>query len=440
MGLATTCTFGGVFVTMRIAILFVCLLALMGCQQGNISPTATVVQTAESTIVPPSATALPSATTVLATAELTPSATATANPPTSTPLATTIATEIVAPTSTPIVEFIQSSLGITLPSTVSIELFAAGLNYPTALAFDDEGYLYVGINNGIYPYQPVGEILRLRDSDGDGSADEITRYAADIDRPVGLLYHGGEVYLSQRGSVMALTDVDGDGVSDDSRILVTDLPAYGLHHNNSVILGPDGYLYFTLGSTTNNGPEPDPLNGTVLRVLPDGGEAEIFASGFRNPFDLAFDVEGNLFATDNGCDPPVCVDAPEEFNHVIEEGNYGFPAFAGTPPEGSDTVGPIATFAPHTSANGMIIYQDEMFPEWQGDAFVALFGSYLEGFRDVGHRVLRVEMTPTDEGFTATVYPFSDGFARPLDIAVAPDGSIFIADFEGGSIYRLFRE
>jgi putative membrane-bound dehydrogenase-like protein len=425
---------------MRITILFVCILALVACQSGQSTPTMTVAPPIESTIVLPSATTSPSATGVIATVEPTLPSSATATVPTSTPVATTIATEIVAPTSTPVVEFIQSSLGITLPSTVSIELFAAGLNYPTALAFDGEGNLYVGINNGIYPYQPVGEILRLLDTDGDGSADETTTFATIIDRPVGLLFHEGALYLSQRGSVTALMDVDRNGVSDQSRTLVTNLPAYGLHHNNSVILGPDGYLYFTLGSTTNNGPEPDPLNGTVLRVLPAGGDFEIFASGFRNPFDLAFDTEGNLFATDNGCDPPVCVDAPEEFNHVVQGGNYGFPDFAGAPPEGSDTVGPIATFAPHTSANGMIIYQGEMFPEWQGHAFVALFGSYLEGFRDVGHRVLRVEMASTEQGFTATVHPFANGFARPLDIAVAPDGSIFIADFEGGSIYRLFRE
>jgi putative membrane-bound dehydrogenase-like protein len=407
---------------------------LAGCQAGDATPPppATGIPTQQPTVALPSATPLPTATIAVPSPEST-------LPATSTPFATTIPTATSLATSTPIVEFIQSTLGITLPSTVSIALFAEGLNYPTALAFDEDGNLYVGINNGIYPYQAVGEIYRLRDTDNDGLADESIRFASEIDRPVGLLFHEGELYLSQRGSLQALADSDGDGVSDQVRTLVSDLPAYGLHHNNSVILGPDGFLYFTLGSTTNNGPEPDPLNGTVLRVLPSGGPVEIFASGFRNPFDLAFDKDGNLFATDNGCDPPVCVDAPEELNYIIKGGDYGFPEYAGTPPDGSGTVAPIATFAPHTSANGMIIYQGEMFPEWQGQAFVALFGSYLEGFRDVGHRVLRVELTADGDGFVGTVHPFADGFARPLDIAVAPDGAIFIADFEGGTIYRLSR-
>lgn len=407
------------------------LLLLVACQSGESPPTVTP------TISPvvAAASATPS---IVVTATPSPSATVTLQP-TSTPLATTAPTEIVPPTATPVVEFIQSALGITLPSSVSIELFAEGLNYPTALAFDDGGNLYVGINNGIYPYAPVGEIYRLRDTDGDNVADERRQFVAEIDRPVGLLYHDGELYLSQRGSLQALSDNDGDGVADSRRTLVDELPAYGLHHNDSVILAPDGYLYFTLGSTTNNGPEPDPLNGTVLRILPEGGPLEIFASGFRNPFDLAFDSAGNLFATDNGCDPPVCVDAPEELNYVVEGGDYGFPEYAGTPPDGSGTIGPIATFTPHAAANGMIIYQGDMFPEWRGQAFVALFGSYLDGFRDVGHRVLRVELSQNEDGFVGTVYPFADGFARPLDIAVAPDGAIFVADFEGGAIYRLSR-
>lgn len=422
---------------MRLTLITLCMLMSMACQQESVLPTATAPgepSLEPTTVLPISATPSP-----LPIVEPTlPLATST-TPPTSTAIATIAVTETPLPSSTPIVEFIQSSLGITLPSTVSIELYAAGLNYPTALAFDDVGNLYVGINNGIYPYQPVGEIVRLHDTNGDGSADETILFATTLDRPVGLLYQEGELYLSQRGSVKAFVDEDGDGIADQNRTLVAELPAYGLHHNNSIISGPDGYLYFTLGSTTNNGPEPDPLNGTVLRVLPEGGDFEIFASGFRNPFDLAFDANGNLFATDNGCDPPVCIDAPEEFNTVIQGGNYGFPDVAGTPPDGSDTIGPIATFAPHTSANGMIVYQGAMFPEWQGHAFVALFGSYLEGFRDVGHRVLRVEIERENDGFAATVHPFADGFARPLDIAVAPDGSLFIADFEGGSIYRLYR-
>jgi glucose/arabinose dehydrogenase len=236
-----------------------------------------------------------------------------------------------------------------------------------------------------------------------------------------------------------MSDSDGDGVAGDIRTVVGQLPAQGLHQNNSMVMGSDGLLYFTMGSSTNNGPEPNPLNGTILRVSPAGGTPEIFASGFRNPFDLGFDSSGELFATDNGCDPPVCIDAPEEFNHVVMGGRYGFPDFVGAPPEGSDTIGPVATFTSHASANGMVIYQGEMFPEWRGDAFVALFGSYLEGFGDVGHRLLRVDLSGSGDAVAASVQPFGIGFARPLDVAVAPDGALFVADFEAGRVYRIFR-
>ncbi len=322
---------------------------------------------------------------------------------------------------------------------MAVTIVAEGLDFPTALTFGDDGALYVGLNHSIYPTRPIGEVLRLLDSDGDGSADQRTLFAAGLDRPVGLAFHEGALYISQRGSVLRTRDSDGDGQADERTVILDNLPAYGLHHNNSLRFGPDGLLYLTLGSSTNNGPEPDPLNATILRAQPDGSGLERFASGLRNPFDFDFDASGHLFATDNGCDPSVCQDAPEELNHIVAGADYGFPRFVGEPPPGSGTQGPIATFPPHASANGMLVYQGDMFPEWRGDLFVALFGSYLAGFEDVGHRVLRVTLTPAGDTFEGEVHPFAEGFARPLDLVVAPDGALLVADFEAGSIYRLHR-
>lgn len=332
-----------------------------------------------------------------------------------------------------------NSFALTVPLGVKVQLFRGELDHPIAMTFDDTGALYVGINNGIYPTGPVGEIYRLQDLDGDGWAEKLTLFADGLDRPVGLVFRDGQLYVSQRGSVLRMRDNDGDGQADETVTLVSDLPAYGLHHNNGLIFGPDGLLYLTLGSSTNNGPEENLLNGTILRFQPDGSGQEIFASGMRNPYDMAFDAAGHLFAPDNGCDPPECIDAPEELNHIVQGGQYGYPEYVGIPPQGSDTRAPILTFPTHTSPDGMLFYDGNMFPEWKGDLFMAFFGSYLPGFTEVGRRVGRIELTPTGDTFQAIEYPFIGGLNRPLDLAVAPDGAIFVADFGEGRIYRFYR-
>lgn len=411
---------------------------LAGCQPPTVLPSPTTPTAGEvvrdesptappPTVTPPASTVTPPLTlTVTRTATRAPSATATRSP---TP----------APTAT--FATVPNDFDLTVPPGVWVELVAAGLTNPTSLTFDESGVLYVGVNNGIYPMNPVGAIYRFTNVLEGRPAEPPTLFADGLVRPVGLAVRDGELYVSSFGVVQAMRDSDGDGVADTIRPIIEELPVRGhLHHNSSLTFGPDGLLYLTLGSATNNGPETNPLNATILRSQPDGSGLEVYASGMRNPFDLAFDGAGNLFATDNGCDPPACIDAPEELNYVIQGAHYGFPDNVGAPPADSGTQGPIATFGPHTSANGLIVYQGTMFPEWQGHLFVALFGSYLEGFTDVGHRVLRVELNQEGESFQSTAHPFVEGFARPLDLVVAPDGSILVADFEGGRVYRLYRE
>ncbi len=330
------------------------------------------------------------------------------------------------------------NLGV--PAGVKVQLFRNELDHPSSLTFDEAGALYVGINNGLYPNGAVGEIYRLQDSDGDGWAESWTIFAQGLDRPVGLAFREGALYVSQRGGILRLRDNDGDGIAEEGSTIIENLPAYGLHHNNGLTFGPDGLLYLTLGSATNNGgPEEEERNGTILRMQPDGSGLEIFASGMRNPYDLVFDGAGNLFAGDNGCDPPVCEDAPEELNHIIMGANYGYPNFVGYPPADSGTLGPVLTFPTHTSANGLIIYQADMFPEWRDDILIAWFGSYLPGFTEVGRRIVRVELQAVGDTFQGSYHPFIEGLERPLDLTVAADGSIFVTDFGAGRIYRLYR-
>ena len=438
----------------RVLIFALLLIFLPGCQWTRSAPPPT---TATSTVVPtevilPTATIEPTSepiatesstseatevvvSTLEATETLSPAVEASKTVP---QIAESTPTEIPQPT--PALEVFANDYDLVVPAGVKVQLFRDKLEFPASLTFDDKGALFVGINNGLYPTGAKGEIYRLQDKDGDGWAESSTVFAQGLDRPVGLVFQEGELYVSQRGSVLRMRDNNGDGIADRVVTIIDNLPARGLHHNNGLTFGPDGLLYLTLGSATNNGgPEEEERNGTILRMQPDGSEVEIFASGLRNAYDLVFDEAGHLFAGDNGCDPPVCEDAPEELNHIVMGGHYGYPDFVGYPPAESGTRDPVLTFPTHTSANGLVIYQGDMFPEWRDDILIAWFGSYLAGFTEVGRRIVRVELEPVGETFQGSYQPFIEGLERPLDLTVAADGSIFVADFAAGRIYRLYR-
>lgn len=119
---------------------------------------------------------------------------------------------------------------------------------------------------------------------------------------------------------------------------MTHLPArlYPWHANND-LLGPDGLIYFAVGATTNAEPETHPYASTILVYNPDTEALRVFATGFRNPFDLAFNAQGDLFATDNGPDG-LTITPGDELNYIVEGGNYGFPYYFEEPPVGTDTV------------------------------------------------------------------------------------------------------
>ena len=216
-------------------------------------------------------------------------------PPPATARATASLTATAEPAPTATLGVIPNAFGLDLPRGVRVALYADGLENPIVMAQGEAaGVLYVSINHGIYPRSATGEIRRFVDADGDGVPESSTAFATGLDRPLGLLFHDGWLYVSRRGALLRLRDSDGDGVADEQQTILDDLPAFGLHQNNALLLAPDGRLLLAMGSTTNHGPELDPRNGTILSVEPDGSDLQILASGFRNPFDMAFDANGKL--------------------------------------------------------------------------------------------------------------------------------------------------
>lgn len=159
-------------------------------------------------------------------------------------------------------------------------------------------------------------IRLLTDLDGDGKVDKATVFADGFNSPMegtgaGVLTHGDSVYYTNIPHLWRLKDQDGDGVADERDSLASGFGvrvAFRGHDMHGLVMGPDGRLYFSIGDRGFNVVTQEgeslamPDRGAVFRCEPDGSHLEVFASGLRNPQELAFDDYGNLFTGDNNSD------------------------------------------------------------------------------------------------------------------------------------------
>lgn len=326
---------------------------------------------------------------------------------------------------------------------------------PVSLAFDSRGRLFVGTYSG--------KILILLDNDDNGTVDEVKTFATGLIAPLGLEFRAnGDLFISTNviggaGRILRLRDTNGDDVADEITTIVDNLPSQGEHQTDKLKFGPDGFLYFAQGSATDNGTPVDgrpaevPLNAKMLRVNVDSPapQVEVVASGLRNAFGMAFHPENNqLFATDIGsaeiCQPPSpCAGEDlsplEEINWVVQGGNYGFPGCEGPPVAGNPACagvrGPIVTFGQHLTPTSITFYTGPQAGDSKNQMLVTLFkhlpsrGGDLERFILTGNAAT---------GFQATqVLPAIIDFGLidpgdgPVDTAIDPiSGDIYSARFD----------
>jgi putative membrane-bound dehydrogenase-like protein len=355
---------------------------------------------------------------------------------TETPGSSPTATETYTPTSTAIPTIPASTVeleGAEVPPGFSLIKFA-DFYRPTAFAFDEQGRMYVTSQDG--------NVYLVEDTDKDGRSDSRSIFATGYYFPLGVAVHqpSGEVYVSYQGAIAVLSDANGDGRSDQERFLVEDLP-FDKHQNDNLEFGPDGWLYIGVGSTCDACDDPDPRSASILRYNVETGASEIYATGMRNPYDIAFHPEtGDLFATDNGRDD-LGMDTPsEELNHIIQGGDYGYPDCWNEQdqPGCEESVPAIAFFESHSSANGVDIYNGEHFPaEYRGNAFVSIFGSWLKPNVQTG--IQRVVLNPvgnTYKGEASWFIRLPEG-VMPLPLLFGPDEALFVGDYVGDAIYRI---
>lgn len=304
-------------------------------------------------------------------------------------------------------------------------------------------------------------LYRLEDTNGDGIADVSQQVFEDLNDLVtdvahGVLAYRNDIYLTVSPDIWRLRDTNGDGVIDTKESLAHGSGVhlgFGGHGLSGPLIGPDGRLYWKQGDlginiTTRDGRHLfNPHSGVILRANLDGTEAEIFASGLRNPQEFAFDEYGNLITPDNDGDHQGEV---ERLLYVVDGmdsgwrinwqfGKYGDPdnnaykvwmdeslfkpRFAGqaayiTPPIAPWHAGPSGfDFNPGTALNDA----------WRGYFFGSVFtgtpsGSSVRGFT----------LAPQGAGFRLAEDKLVLQGLQVTGLKFGPDGALYLADWIDG--------
>ncbi len=178
--------------------------------------------------------------------------------------------------------------------------------------------------DGVHDYRDLmhvqDRVYRLADTNDDGVADTSTLVFSGFNEDMagdilgGILRHeSGDLYVTIAPDLWRLRDTDGDGVFDEKTSISHGYsvhPSFSAHGLSAPMQGPDGMIYWKIGEigmhvVDKSGREwAYPHTGAVLRANPDGTDFEVYASGVRNPHEIAFDEHGDLFAVDNDGDYP----------------------------------------------------------------------------------------------------------------------------------------
>lgn len=364
-------------------------------------------------------------------------------------------------------------------------------------AVSDARMLALGPNGDVYVTQPmISQVTRLRDLNDDGDVDDAGErvvVASNSATPAlenvhGIAFNAGKVYLASTKSVVVGT-VAADGSFSGLTPLLSDLPDGGQHPYRTLAVGPDGYLYVSVGSDCNACRESNSEHATMLRLNLDGTPVantanlahpmlaqnplskispRVWASGLRNTIGFDWNPEtGALWGIDQGSDGLGEETPPEEFNILTSGKSYGWPFCWGpqNPDSTADdpsqqvtkeqycptTTPSVGTGLPaHSSPIAFQFYRGGQFPaEYDNDAFLVLRGSWGRLVPD-GYKVVRVHF---ENGQLAPLpgsnLPYEDflagflidngaaHFGRVAGLTFDSAGALLVSDDTNGIIYRV---
>ena len=311
----------------------------------------------------------------------------------------------------------------TVDDGYEIEVIATNLGGPTCLEWFNASVLVVCDRDG-------GQIYTLNE--------DMRRNVliSGLNKPHDIAIIESNVFVSEAGE-LSRYDHDGQlGEISNRTTIVSGIPT-GNHQTNAVNVLPNGTLVWHSGSTCNICQEEDSRNGALLWVNGTTGAHGILASGVRNSFDGVWVPEIGYVFTDNGRDWEG--DHPdEELNLLVDNGNYGWPDDAPSTPIPEGSIGPIATWTPHTSMNGVAHRPaNSPLPGGNTTIYATVYGSW-NTILPQGHEIVRIDLDPRNGDVVGTTTVFAEDVGTPLPIAFHPNGDLYFAVFgSNGKLYKI---
>ena len=322
---------------------------------------------------------------------------------------------------------------IQVPEGFEAKLFAAppAVNYPTFVATAPNGDVYVSVDkNGSLDRAPQrGAIMKLRDLDGDGRADQSQYFVPDVDSPRGLVWDSDRLYVLHPPHLSAFIDRNGDGVADEQQILVKNI-AFGFkdrpadHTSNGVTLGIDGWLYLAIGdfgfmeAEGIDGRTLQFRGGGVVRVRPDGTELEVYSRGTRNILEVSVDPLLNAFTRDNTNDGGGW---DIRLHHFSGGEHHGYPSLFMH--FNDEAVQPLDIYGGGSGCGGLYLSEPGYPAGFSNAAYTCDWG------RDM---IYRHRMTPKGATFTADQTEFLR-VPRVTDLDVDAHGQLIVSSWKGAT-------
>ncbi|CCV10336.1 sorbosone dehydrogenase family protein [Mesorhizobium sp. STM 4661] len=365
-----------------------------------------------------------------------------------------------------------------LPPGFSAELIASGIVNPRVVRVAPNGDLFVANSKD-------SQIRLYRLAEGSAKSDKTSIFASSLRRPYGIAFYppGDDpqwVYVANSDSIVRFAYRNGDLKAQGKPETIVDKIPRKSHWTRDIAFSPDGKtLYLSVGSNSNVGEEgmaKEPEGGLdawvkskplgaawgmedgradVLAFDPDGKNRRVVATGLRNCSGMTIQpTTGALWCVVNERDS-LGDNVPFDYATTVKDGAfYGWPWYyignnddprrKGERPDlaGKATV-PDVLMQAHSAPLNIVFYDGKSFPpDYPGDAFVALHGSWNRGVR-TGYKVVRLKFRdgkPTGEYedfMTGFVVSDEAVWGRPVGVAVAKDGALIVTEDGNGTIWRV---
>jgi glucose/arabinose dehydrogenase len=343
------------------------------------------------------------------------------------------------------------------------DILVAETNGPGTVPFRPKDYITGRVKGRAGAGAKGGNrITLLRDANGDGVPELKTILVDHLHSPYGIAYVSGTLYVADTDAIVAFPFTPGQTRITVPGVKLTDLPAGEIDHHwtKSMVASPDGSkLYVGVGSNSNiteNGMAVEAGRAAIYEVDRLTGAKRIYASGTRNPTNLAIEPQTHrLFAVVNERDEIGPDLVPDYLTSIRDGGFYGWPySYWGqhvdirvhpqNPALVARAIKPDYGLSSHVAALGLTFGQGERLgPAFANGAFVGEHGSWDRSPLN-GYQVIFVPFAngrpagmpiPVVTGFLAADHKTVHG--RPVGVALDRTGSLLVADDVGNTVWRV---